>query len=147
MDFSYASIVAHYAGSEETFAQPRSYKVLLEVSHFHLFAMGILILTMTHLVLFAPISIRTKTWLVVVSFVSAFLDETSSWLIRYTHPGFAYAKMAGFIGLQASLAAMIGIVGWAVVATPPNAYRQGGGVVEPPPIGGTTRSSANEEKD
>src|SRR5262245_5342508 len=77
MDFSYAAIVAHYAGSEETFAQPRSYKVLLEVSHFHLFAMGVLILTMTHLVLFAPIAVSTKTWLVVLSFVSALLDETS----------------------------------------------------------------------
>jgi hypothetical protein len=106
--------------------------------------MGILILTMTHLVLFAPIAIRTKTWLVILSFASALLDETSSWLIRYVHPAFAYAKMAGFVGLQGTLAAMIGIVGWAVVATPPSAYRQpGGGAAS---IGGTARV-AGEEKD
>jgi len=146
MDFSYASIVAHYAGSEETFAQPRSYTVLLEVSHFHLFAMGVLILTMTHLILFAPIPVGTKTWLVVLSFGSALLDETSSWLIRYLHPGFAYAKMLGFVGLQATLAVMIGIVGWALVAMPPNAYRASA-TTSGGPIAGTTAPSADHEKD
>jgi len=44
-------------GSDAAFTQPRSFKVLLEISHFHLFAMGILVLTMTHLVLFAPIGV------------------------------------------------------------------------------------------
>ena len=122
MDLSYASIVEHYRGSEERFTQPRSYKVLLEISHFHLFAMGVLILTMAHLVLFVPLSPRAKALLVIASFTTALIDEASSWLIRFVHPGFAWAKMVGFIGLQASLGMMIGAVSWAVWSTPPNDY-------------------------
>jgi hypothetical protein len=122
MDLSYASIVEHYRGSEERFVQPRSYKVLLEVSHFHLFAMGVLILTMTHLVLFVPLPMRLKAWLVVASFATGLLDEASGWLVRFVHPGFAWAKMAGFVGLQASLGLMLAAVAWAVWRTPPNDY-------------------------
>lgn len=127
MSFSPASVVAFYRGSDAAFTQPRSFKVLLEISHFHLFAMGILVLTMTHLVLFAPIGVSTKAWLIVVSFGGALADEASGWLVRFLHPGFAWLKLAGFAALQASLAAMIGIVSWAVWTTPPNGYRGGSG--------------------
>lgn len=129
MDLSYASIVDHYRGSEERFAQPRSYKVLLEITHFHLFAMGVLILTMTHLVLFVPLSPATKAWLVIASFASGLLDEAAGWLVRFAHPGFAWAKIAGFLGLQTSLGLMIGAIGWSVWRTPPNDYggRNGNG--------------------
>jgi hypothetical protein len=110
MGFSYEAVVAHYLGSEEAFAQPRSFKVLLEVSHAHLFSMGILLLTMTHLVLFVPIGGSVKALLVVASFAAALADEAAGWLIRYVHPGFAYLKLAGFAGLQITLAAMIVLV-------------------------------------
>ena len=122
MDLSYVSIVEHYRGSEERLTQPRSYKVLLEISHFHLFAMGVLILTMAHLVLFVPLSPRAKAFLVIASFTTALIDEASSWLIRFVHPGFAWAKMLGFVGLQTSLGLMIAAVSWAVWVTPPNDY-------------------------
>jgi hypothetical protein len=122
MSFSYDSVVAHFLGSEAEFSQPRSFKVLLEISHFHLFAMGILLLTMTHLVLFVPLSGGVKAFLIVASFGSALLDEASGWLIRYVHPGFAWAKLAGFAGLQLSLLAMIVLVAGAVWFAPPNAY-------------------------
>lgn len=122
MDLSYASIVDHYRGVEERFTQPRSYLVLLEVSHFHLFAMGVLLLTMTHLVLFVPLPGAVKAWLILASFASALLDEASGWLVRFVHPGFAWAKMAGFVTLQASLGALIVLVGWSVWRTPPNDY-------------------------
>ncbi|HWP66393.1 MAG TPA: hypothetical protein VNO26_10815 [Candidatus Limnocylindria bacterium] len=125
MSLAPSSIVAFYHGSEATFAQPRSFKVLLEISHFHLFAMGILVLTMTHLVLFVPIGIRTKVWLVVVSFTGALADEAGGWLVRFVHPLFAWVKLGGFVAVQGSLAVMIALVAWAVWKTPPNAYRGG----------------------
>jgi hypothetical protein len=123
MTLTPSSVVAFYRGSEEAFSQPRSYKVLLEISHFHLFAMGILVLTMTHLLLFAPIGVRAKAWLILLSFGSALADEAAGWLVRYVHPGFALLKIAAFLVLQATLAIMIAIVAWAVWATPPNDYR------------------------
>lgn len=125
MDFSYASVVEFYLGAEDRFLQPRSYLVLLEISHAHLFAMGILLLTLTHLVLFVPLSIPSKAVLIVASFGTALLDEAAGWLIRFVHPGFAYAKIIGFIGLQLSLGVMLCVVAAAVWRTPPNAYRRG----------------------
>lgn len=122
MDLTPASVVEFYRGNEERMTPPRSYKVLLEISHFHLFAMGILVLTMTHLVLFVPLSVATKAVLIVAAFATALLDEASGWLVRYVHPAFAWAKLAGFVGLQTTLALLVGLVGWAVWRTPPNAY-------------------------
>ena len=125
MDLTYASVVQFYRGAEERFLQPRSYLVLLEISHAHLFAMGILILTLTHLVLFVPLRVRVKALLIVTSFGGALLDEAGGWLTRFAHPHFAYVKILGFLTLQTSLAAMVLTVGWAVWRTPPNAYRGG----------------------
>ena len=49
-------------------------------------------------------------------FGSALLDEAASWLVRYGHPVFAYAKIAGFLLLETSLAVLIGVSLWAVFA-------------------------------
>ena len=114
MALTYSSVVEYYLGSEERFLSPRSYQGLLEVSHFHLFAMGMLLLVLTHLMLFVPLANRWKAWLIAVPFCSAILNEGASWLVRFAHPGFAYAKIAGFLLLQASLALLIIVSVWAV---------------------------------
>ncbi len=114
MGLTYASVVDYYLGSDERFLPPRSYRGLLEVAHFHLFAMGMLLLVMTHLMLFVPIRSHWKAWLIAVPFAAALLDEGASWLVRFVHPGFAYAKIAGFLLLQASLAALVVVSLWAV---------------------------------
>jgi hypothetical protein len=114
MSLSTASVIEYYLGSEERFLSPRSYQGLLEVSHFHLFAMGMLLLVLTHLVLFVPLANRTKAWLIAVPFLSALLDEGAGWGVRFVHPLFAYLKIAGFLLLQGSLAALVGLSLWAV---------------------------------
>ena len=114
MSLAPASVVEYYLGSEERFLSPRSYQGLLEVSHFHLFAMGLLLLVLTHLMLFVPISNRWKAWLIVLPFSAAILDEGAGWLVRFAHPGFAWLKVGGFLLLQGSLAALILVALWAV---------------------------------
>ena len=116
MNLTYGSVVDYYLGSEERFLSPRSYQGLLEVSHFHLFAMGMLLLVLTHLMLFVPIRNGVKAWLIALPFFAALLDEGSSWLVRFAHPGFAYAKIAGFLLLQGSLAVLVIVSLWAVFA-------------------------------
>ena len=111
-----SSVVDYYLGSEELFLSPRTFQGMLEVSHFHLFAMGMLLLVLTHLVLFVPLRNATKAWLVALPFAAALLDEASGWAVRFIDPGFAYAKIAGFLTLQASLAALVGISLWSVFA-------------------------------
>jgi hypothetical protein len=114
MGLTPGSVLEYYRGNEERFLQPRSYQGLLEVSHFHLFAMGMLLLVLTHLMLFVPLGDRAKAWLIAVPFLAAGLDEGAGWLVRYGHPVFAWAKIAGFLLLQGSLAVLVGLSLWAV---------------------------------
>jgi hypothetical protein len=116
MGLSAASVVEYYLGSEEKFTQPKSYQSLLEVSHFHLFSMGMLAVTLTHLLLFANLSIGLKVWLSGLTFVSAIADETAGWLVRYVHPDFAYFKIGAFLALEMSLAALLVLVGLSLFA-------------------------------
>jgi hypothetical protein len=116
MGLTPSSVVEYYLGNEEKFMPARSYQGLLEVSHFHLFAMGMLLLVLTHLVLFVPLSGRAKAWLIALPFVSAFVEEGSGWLVRYASPHFAWLKIAGFLTLQGSLAALVLLSLWAVFA-------------------------------
>lgn len=125
MGLTPASVVRHYLGNEAEFLQPRSFKVLLEITHFHLFAMGILVLTMTHLVLFVPLSNRMKAWIVSLAFASALADESAGWLIRYVSPAFAYLKIGGFLVLEMTLALMVGAVLWALMTAQPTDYHSG----------------------
>ncbi|MEQ1636768.1 MAG: hypothetical protein ABL903_08740 [Methylococcales bacterium] len=110
MDLTPKSVIAYYLGSEENFTQPRSYQGMLEVSHFHLFSMGILVLTLTHLMLMTVFSNRLKIWLSSLTYLSALADEGGGWLVRFVHPAFAYFKIAAFILLEASLATLLLVV-------------------------------------
>lgn len=128
MSFSYEGVVAHYLGAPGPWgspAVPRSYKVLLEVSHGHLFAMAILVMTMTHLLLFVPAPGRLKASLVVLTFAAALLNEASGWLVRYVHPRFAYLKLAMFSLLELSLLGIVVLLSLALWGRWRNAYRDG----------------------
>ncbi len=127
MDLRPSSVVNYYLGNEELFLSPRSYQGLLEVSHFHLFAMGMLLLVLTHLMLFVPLSGRVKAWLIALPFFSALLDEGASWLVRYGGAEFAIVKILGFLMLQGSLAALVGLALWAVFRGNQKNYTSKGG--------------------
>lgn len=110
MGLSAPSVVEYYLGAEAKFTQPRSYQSLLEVSHAHLFSMGMLAVTLTHLLLFANVPVRVKVGLSVLVYFSAIADEAAGWLVRFAHPGFAYFKIAAFVTLELSLGALIVLV-------------------------------------
>jgi len=110
MDLTPDSVIAYYLGSEEQFTQPRSYQGMLEVSHFHLFSMGMLVLTLTHLMLMTEFSVRLKIWLSSSTYAAALADEAGGWLVRFVDPLFAYFKIAAFVVLELSLAALLIVV-------------------------------------
>ncbi len=107
---SYESVVEYYRGSEETFRPPKSYLGLLEEAHFHFFSIAIILVTLNHLILFTNIKSVNKLLIIVISYVSAFFDIISGWLIRFLHPGFAYLKISSFLIFQISLLLLIAIV-------------------------------------
>lgn len=110
MDLTPKSVTAYYLGSEEDFTQPKSYQGMLEVSHFHLFSMGMLVVTLTHLMLMTHFSTRLKIWLSALTYLSALADEAGGWLVRFVHPSFAYFKIASFLLLELSLVALVLVV-------------------------------------
>ena len=110
MNLTPDSVITYYLGSEALFTQPRSYQGMLEVSHFHLFSMGMLIVTLTHLMLMTDFSVRLKIWLSSLTYLSALADEAGGWLVRFVHPLFAYFKIAAFLMLELSLVAFLFVV-------------------------------------
>jgi hypothetical protein len=122
MGLSYQGVVEHYLGSPEKFTRPKSIRGLMEVSHFHLFAMGIFLVSLMHLLLFVPVNGLLKLVLIVAAFTSAFLDEASGWLIVFVSPLFAYMKIGSFVTLQLSIILTIGLAVWSVASSQRNAY-------------------------
>jgi hypothetical protein len=122
MSLTPSSVVDYYLGNEERYLQPRSLQGLLEVLHFHTFAMGMLLMTLTHLLLFVPISMRIKAWGIAVAFVSGIAGELSGWGVRFVHPVFAYAKIAAFLTLEGVLLWLMILVARALLTQAPSAY-------------------------
>ncbi|MBI4864340.1 MAG: hypothetical protein HY815_29385 [Candidatus Riflebacteria bacterium] len=122
MSLSYQSVVQYYLGDEQTFRQPRTYQGLLEVAHFHMFAIGMLLMTLSHLLLFVPLDATLRSWLVGLAFFGALTSEVAGWLVRFAHPVFAYLKIGAFLTLEASLAALVLGSAWALLTRAPSAY-------------------------
>ena len=103
-----ASVVAYYNGSEADFTPPRSAASMLETTHMHLPMMGLVLLLLTHLLIFVPLKAGWKRSLIAGVFTCAILSEGGGWLVRFVSPSLAVVKIAGFVGLQASLAFLLG---------------------------------------
>ena len=122
MDLTADSVIAYYLGSEQDFTQPKSYQSMLEVSHFHVFSMGMLILTLTHLMLMTDLPVLMKIWVSGLVYVSAIADEMAGWLVRFVHPDFAYFKITSFVLLELSLAILVFVVSMSLIQS---RYRAG----------------------
>lgn len=116
MGLTAASVQDYYLGSAARFTEPRSYQSLLEVSHAHLFSMGMLAVTLTHLLLFAPLTDRIKVILSVAVYLGAIGDESAGWLVRFVDPRFAYLKITMFLIMEVSLAILIFIVIYGLIS-------------------------------
>ncbi|NOZ24895.1 MAG: hypothetical protein GXO94_02230 [Nitrospirae bacterium] len=108
--FSYKAVTGYYLGSDAEFSAPRSYQGMLEVTHFHMPMMGLVVLLLTHLLIFVPLRNRWRTFWVLLTFFSALAGEASGWLVRFVHPGFAYLKILAFCTLQVSLGVVLGLL-------------------------------------
>lgn len=115
MNLSPESVISYYLGNEQEFNEPKSYQSLLEVSHFHLFAMGMLVLTLTHLMLMTSLPTLMKVWISAIVYAAAIADEAGGWLVRYVDPSFAYFKIAAFLLLETSLFLLIVIVSLSLI--------------------------------
>jgi len=108
MSLTPQSVVDYYLGSEAEFRLPRTYQSMLEVTHTHLPMMALVMLVLTHLLIFSAFQYRTKVTFISLAFLAALLHETAGWLVRFVHPAFAWLKVTTFVVMQAMLAFLLG---------------------------------------
>lgn len=108
--FTPSSVTNYYLGNPEIFRQPKSYGSLVEETHFHLFAMGIILMTLNHLMLFSKLKDSYKILIIIISFTSCLLDIGSSWLVRYVSSSFSLLKVSSIITEQVFLILLIFII-------------------------------------
>ena len=107
MSLDPASVVTYYRGDEANFVPARSAESLLEVTHMHLPMFALVVLLLTHLLLFAPVRQGMKVAGIVTAFVSALLMEAAGWMTRFWSPSFAVLKVASFVVFQITLLVLI----------------------------------------
>jgi len=107
MSLDPASVVAYYRGDEARFMPPRSAESMLEVTHMHLPMFALVLLLLTHLLIFAPLRFGSKVAFIAIAFGSALLSEAAGWMTRFWHPGFAWLKVAMFVTFQLALGGLI----------------------------------------
>lgn len=109
-----ATISAYYRGSETTSESAldnlqvaRSFGTLLEVAHFHLVAMPVILFIVAHLYSMTPSGRKRSAGILCYGgFVFALGDILSPFAVRYGSAAFAPVKLASFIGLEACFIAM-----------------------------------------
>ncbi|MFQ5597922.1 MAG: hypothetical protein ACE5GK_07715 [Nitrospiria bacterium] len=98
----YNRIVQHYRGGEgaDEMAFPKEFMELLEVTHFHAYIEGVVLLVLAHLFVVIPISQGLKWWVIGLASGCTLLDLASPWLIRYLTPYAAYGQIFAWIGMS-----------------------------------------------
>ena len=76
---------------------PKTFWQLMEVSHFHLFTIPVVVLILSHLLFATPLSSRVRVWLTAIAFTGALLDAIGPWGVRYVAAGFAYLLILGWM--------------------------------------------------
>jgi hypothetical protein len=102
-----ASVVSYYRGDDARFMPPRSAESMLEVTHMHLPMFALVLLLLTHLLIFAPLRDRAKGAFIIAAFASALLSEAAGWMTRFWSPAFAWLKVTMFVTFQLMLAGLI----------------------------------------
>jgi hypothetical protein len=78
----------YYRGSDDRMNFPKEPTELMETTHFHLFIMPLIFLTVGHLFLMSSWSGGWKTFIVSTCFAYILLDIAKPWMIRYIGAGF-----------------------------------------------------------
>lgn len=67
----------------------------LKWAHIHLFGMNMIFIFMGAITLFLDLSIKTRTWLVILPFIGVLVDIAAVWLKGYISPAFFWLHIPG----------------------------------------------------
>ena len=103
-------IAIYYRGGMREMAMvfPKTFRELVEVTHFHAFIVGVVYLVLAHLFLATSVPDWLKRAGIIVAFAGLAGDMIGIWLIRYVSAYFAYTQVL-FWGCQwVGCAALVG---------------------------------------
>lgn len=99
------SIASYYAGAAS--GEGKTTGELLEITHFHLFAMPLLCFVLGHVFLMCRVpSLRWRRAIVLCAFAGAACDLAAPWLVIQLAPALAWVKIAGRVLLGPALLTM-----------------------------------------
>src|SRR5262245_54736409 len=107
-----SGIAAYYAGDEAAQRYGKTTGELLEVTHFHLFAMPLLLFVQGHLFLLTRWPLRLKVALVTAGALGIALDLAAPWLIVYVSHGCALLKDVARVLMAAAFTAFAVVPLW-----------------------------------
>lgn len=90
-------LIAHYLGDASQMMFPKEFLQLLETSHAHAFMMGLIYLTLAHILIACRMTPFWKKLLIVMGFLATAVDLIGPWLIRYVSQDFAALLLSGWI--------------------------------------------------
>ena len=105
-------IAAYYAGDEATQRYGKTAGEMLEVTHFHLFAMPLLLFVQGHLFLLTRWPMRPKVALVLAGALGIALDLAAPWLIVYVSHGLAALKDVARVLMAVAFTAFAAVPLW-----------------------------------
>jgi hypothetical protein len=74
----------------------------------------LLLLLLTHLVIFSPFRKGVKLLFIWGTFGAAVASEAGGWLVRFVSPALAPVKVAGFVVLESLLGILLFAVAWSL---------------------------------
>lgn len=107
--FTPAAIATYYRGGETEMSFPKQFWQLMEVSHFHLFSVPVVVLILAHLLSATPVSVRARVWLTSATYAGALLEIAGPWAVRYLAGGFAYLLLLGWVLLALGIVAIVAV--------------------------------------
>ncbi len=75
--------------------QTEQFVWMLKWTHIHLFGMNMIFIFMGTITLFLNISIKARTWLIILPFIGVLLDIAAVWLKGYISPAFFWLHIPG----------------------------------------------------
>jgi hypothetical protein len=92
------AISTYYLGNEESMRMAKSLSSMTFTTHFHSFVMGVVYLTLAHILVATEISASLKKILILGGFFAIGLDLVTPWLVRYVSGGFSALLLVSWVG-------------------------------------------------
>lgn len=112
--FSVEDVVDYYRGDDAKYIVAKSYLGTLKVILAHIFAFGLLSMVLLHFIVFTKYKQKIRV-IIFTTYITAFLELFSPFVIIYGFESFAYVKLLSFIILELLVLYILWILFFSIV--------------------------------